>query len=150
MQDTLKELTEKILKFMNVKSDIAVDKLEENAYKLSISGNDLSFLIGYRGQSLESLQSLLALMALRKAGNPISLTLDINGYKDQRIEKIDNLTKTFIDKVRFFEKDVPLPPMNPWERRQVHMLVAEYDDVTSESTGEGPERRVVLKLKRKK
>ena len=58
------------------------------------------------------------------------------------------MAKSYIDRVRFFQKDVELPPMDPWERRQIHMFVSEYDDVVSESVGEGHERRVTLKPKK--
>jgi spoIIIJ-associated protein len=143
----IKSFLNDIFKHLGIKPESSVEEVEEKTYKVTISGNDLSFLIGFRGQSLEALQSILSLMALRKVGEPVSVILDINGYRDQKAERIINLTKSFIDKVRFFQKEVQLPMMNPWERRQVHILVAEYDDVISESTGEGPARRVVLKPK---
>jgi len=57
------------------------------------------------------------------------------------------MARSYIDKVRFFQKEVEMPRMNPWERRQIHIMVAEYDDIISESTGEGDDRRVVLKPK---
>jgi spoIIIJ-associated protein len=57
------------------------------------------------------------------------------------------MARNYIDKVRFFQKEVELPRMNPWERREIHILVSEYDDILSESTGEGTNRRVVLKPK---
>lgn len=147
MIDKLKKHLDTIYKHLKIKPETAIEEIENKTYKITVTGNDLSFLIGFRGESLEALQSLLSLMLLRELGEPVSLVLDINGYKDQKAERIENLAKTFIDKVRFFEKDVVMPPMNPWERRQVHMLVAEYDDIESESTGEGAARRVVLKPK---
>jgi spoIIIJ-associated protein len=76
------------------------------------------------------------------------ITIDINEYRNRKTEKLQDMAKTFIDKVRFFQKDTELPRMSPWERRQIHLLVSEYDDIESESTGEGENRRVVLKLKK--
>ena len=146
---TIKSFLDEIFKHLGIKPDVQIEELDDKAYKITIEGNDLSFLIGFRGESLEALQSIISMMMLRKLGEPVSIILDINGYRDQKAERIVSLTKTFIDKVRFFEKDVEMPPMNPWERRQVHVLVAEYDDVESESTGVGPTRRVVLKPKHK-
>ncbi len=72
--------------------------------------------------------------------------VDINGYRDSRLNKIEDMTKGFIDRVRFHETDVEMPPMNSYERRQVHMFISDYPDIMSESTGEGRARHVVLKL----
>ena len=136
---------EKILKFIGVNPEVKIEKAEDDVYSVNITGDDLNFLIGFRGQSLEALQSLVKLIVFRKTGQQFVLTLDINEYKSRKVENLQDLAKSFIDKVRFFEKEIELPRMNPWERREIHMFVAEYDDVLSESIGEGEDRRVVLK-----
>jgi len=92
----------------------------------------------------------LSLMLFKEKNEWSRLTLDINGYRQQRIEKLQNMAKKFIDRVRFFNNEVELPPMAPWERRQIHMLVTEYDDIDSESFGDGYDRRVILKIKEAK
>jgi spoIIIJ-associated protein len=73
--------------------------------------------------------------------------VDINGYRDSRRTKIEDMVRNFIDRVRFHNSNVEMPPMNSFERRWVHMFVSEYPDIASESLGEGKNRRVVLKLK---
>lgn len=137
-----------ILDYIGVSPEVEVDEKEENNFTVTISGDNLNFLIGFRGQSLEGLQNILKLIVFRNTQVQPILTVDINEYKDRKTEKLQNMAKTFIDKVRFFQKDVELPRMNPWERRQIHVLVSEYDDIESESTGEGDDRRVILKLKK--
>ena len=136
---------EKILKFIGVNPEVKIDKSGDDVYSVNITGDDLNFLIGFRGQSLEALQSLVKLIVFRKTGQQFVLTLDINEYKSRKVENLQDLAKSFIDKVRFFEKEIELPRMNPWERREIHMFVEEYDDILSESIGEGEDRRVVLK-----
>jgi len=136
---------EKILKFIGVNPEVKIEKAEDDVYSVNITGDDLNFLIGFRGQSLEALQSLVKLIVFRKTGEQFVLTLDINEYKSRKVENLQDLAKSFIDKVRFFEKEIELPRMNPWERREIHMFVEEYDDILSESIGEGEDRRVVLK-----
>jgi len=136
---------EKILKFIGVNPEVKIDKSGDDVYSVNITGDDLNFLIGFRGQSLEALQSLVKLIVFRKTGQQFVLTLDINEYKSRKVENLQDLAKSFIDKVRFFEKEIELPRMNPWERREIHLFVEEYDDVISESIGEGEDRRVVLK-----
>jgi spoIIIJ-associated protein len=138
----------KIFSLIGIKPDYTVEVDEDEVYNVKISGENLNFLIGFRGQSLEALQTLLKLIVYRKTEQQIVLSVDINSYKDQKSEKLQEMARGFIDKVRFFEKEIELPFMNPWERRQIHMFVAEYEDITSESTGEGDNRRVVLKPKK--
>lgn len=147
-EKNIKEALENIFKYLSIKPEMEVSEPEENSYDIRISGDDLNFLIGYRGQSLEALQNILKLILFKKTNEHIYISIDINGYTDNKVSRIQELARKFIDKVRFFEKEIELPKMNPWERRQVHMFVSEYDDVSSESTGEEPNRRIVLKPKK--
>lgn len=141
----LKEKLDKILGFLSIKPKVTVEE-EKDSYKIIIEGDNLNFLIGYRGESLNALQSILSMMLFKELGNWIHLVVDINGYRNARQDKIEQITKNFIDRVRFFNNDVPMPSMNPYERRLVHLLVSEYPDVESESAGEGRDRHVVLRL----
>ena len=148
IKEIIEKNLEKIFGYIGVKPEVSVEESEENIFSVNISGDDLNFLIGFRGQSLDALQSLLKLIIFRKTGKQVVLVMDINQYKTNKIEKLQDLAKSFIDKVRFFEKEIELPRMNPWERRQIHVFVEEYDDIMSESIGEGEDRRVVLKPKK--
>jgi spoIIIJ-associated protein len=145
--EEVKKSAEKILGFMNVSPKVTVEEGEEGVINLTIEGDELNFLIGYRGESLDAMQTLVGLMIYKKTGEWTRVVVDINGYRKQKMDKIEQITKTYIDKVRFFGKEVEMNPMTPSERRQVHTLIGEYDDVVSESTGEGQNRRVVLKPK---
>jgi len=146
--EEVKKSAEKILGFMNVSPKVTVEEGEEDVINLTIEGEDLNFLIGYRGESLDALQTLIGLMIFKKTEAWTRVVVDINGYRKQKMDKIEQITKTYIDKVRFFGKEVEMNPMTPSERRQVHTFIGEYDDITSESTGEGQNRRVVLKPKK--
>lgn len=155
--EQLKQTTEDILKHMDVKADILVTEEtvgEETVLNVAIEGDDLSFLIGYRGESLDGLQTVLSLILnkqslrsgeLRQLGTWQRVAVDINGYRKQRQDKIEEITKGYIDRVRFLTKEIEMPPMTAAERRYVHMFVSAYTDVVSESVGEGASRRVVLK-----
>ncbi len=144
-KDALESLLTEFFEKFGIDPNITVDKLENNVYSIKIEGKDLNYLIGFRGQSLDGLQTILGQMFFKNTGEWITTTVDINGYKDAKTERLHEITKRYIDKVRFFESDVKMPPMKPWERRQVHMFVSEYSDIKSESEGEGRDRRVVLK-----
>lgn len=142
--DLTKSLLENIFDHMNIDPDYDVVH-EDDAVKVFITGNDLSFLIGYRGESINALQSLLGMMLYNKLGDRVNLLVDINDYRLSRQEKIEEITKNYIDRVRFSQQEVEMPFMNPFERRQVHLFVSGYDDIESESVGEGRFRRVVLR-----
>ena len=146
--EVIKNTLDNIFGCMKINPNYEINGKDDGIFEVKIQGNNLNFLIGHQGQSLDALQSILHLTVLRQTGEQVTVLIDINGYKDQRAEKIQNMAKSYIDRVRFFQKDVELPPMDPWERRQIHMFVAEYDDVISESSGEGRDRRVTLKPKK--
>lgn len=148
IKELIKKKLNKIFQHIGIKPELSVEEIEENNFNVTVSGDDLNFLIGFRGQSLDGLQNILRLMIYRETQTQPLITLDINDYKSRKTEKIQDMAKTFIDKVRFFQKEVEMPRMSPWERRQIHVLVSEYNDIESESTGEGENRRVVLKPKK--
>jgi spoIIIJ-associated protein len=147
-QESIKSILDNIFGFLQVTPSVEINPSTENIFNIVVEGNNLNALIGFRGYSLQALEDLIELMLFREYNDHTTVVLDINGYKAQRIERIQDLARKLIDKVRFFEKDVEMPPMDPWERRQVHIMIGEYDDIVSESTGEGPSRRVVLKSKK--
>ncbi len=156
MESKIKSVTEELLKKLDVNAGVVVAKQphtetsEEGVetYDVIVEGDDLSFLIGTRGYTLDNMQNVIGLIMYKQTGSRVFANLDINGYKVKKEEKIYEMVKRYIDKVRFFQKDVELPPMSPWERRLVHMFVREYADVVSESTGEGQTRHIILTTKK--
>ncbi len=137
-----------IFKFIGVSPDIDIQTDSEGVVNVGIEGDDLNFLIGYRGESLDALQTLLGVMTFKETGAWETVVVDINGYRKQKQEKIEQIARSYIDKVRFFGKEMEMNIMSPAERRMVHAFVSTYDDVISESTGEGQNRRVVIKPKK--
>ena len=148
MENLIRKKLDEILEFMSVSPEVLIEE-EDGTYKVVMSGEDLSFLIGFRGESLNALQTLVANFVFNEKGEWVHILMDINGYRESRRERIEEMVRGFIDRVRFHNSEVELPTMNAFERRQVHTFVAEYPDIISESTGEGRNRRVVLKLKAK-
>lgn len=133
--------------FLKINPAVSVEELEEDTYGIKIEGPELNFLIGSRGMSLNALQTIISQGMFNKTSKWSTIFIDINDYRNQKMEKLQGMAKKFIDKVRFFKQDVELPPMSSWERRQIHMFVGGYDDVTTESRGEGRDRHIVLKPK---
>jgi len=146
-KDILENLLKGTLDFLGAPSAFAIEDNEDGVL-ISISGNELNHLIGCRGDSLNALQHFLNSAYFNNSGEYTRILVDINGYREQRKDKIEKMVKNFIDRVRFFNQEVEMPAMNPSERRVVHTFVSDYDDVVSESVGAGRDRRVVLKPKK--
>ena len=146
-RDLIEQKITKILDHIGVSAKVAVEPSEEGSFKATLTGEDLGLVIGYHGEGLSSLQNIVSLLVAKDEGEYKHIRIDINGYRSEREEKIKDIVKNSIDKVRFTLGPVELAPMTAEDRRLVHMEMQDYDDVISESTGEGYNRRVVIKPK---
>ncbi len=115
---------------------------------LDIEGEDLGILIGWHGQTLAALQHLLRIMHDTKTHVKLPVVVDVNGYKRRHYEALRALAWRMAEQVR--EKGTPftLEPMSPFERRVVHLALADHPDVVTESTGFGESRKVAILPKR--
>ena len=116
----------------------------ENEVTFSVTGEKLGKLIGHHGDNLKELQMLLSGLKRKNEGG-IRLYLDINGYKENRNQSISELALKTAEQAIKIERNIHLDPMNAYERRIVHTTLQNRDDVTTESTGEGEKRHVVVK-----
>ncbi len=144
---SIKKHLDTILGFIDVSPDVTIKK-DGDAYRVDIEGDDLNFLIGYRGESLDALQYILSHAVFKEKNEWVPITLDINGYRQAKLDKLDEMVKSFVDRARFHQKEIKLPPLTPYERRHVHMLISDYIDVESESRGEGNDRRLYVMPKK--
>lgn len=134
----------KIFEFIDIDPETSITE-DGDAFRVDIKGEELNFLIGYRGESLDALQYILSHAVYKDLDNWVPITLDINGYRQAKLEKLEDMVKGFIDRVRFHQKEIRLPPLTPYERRHIHVLITDYIDVESESRGEGRNRRLFLR-----
>lgn len=118
-----------------------------NQILVEIKGEKVSHLIGYKGKTIESLQSLLNSMLQCENEEYGKVFLEINGYKKQKEEKLKALANKMADNVIRFRKPIRLEPMSAYERLIIHTELAKRDDVETESFGEEPRRRVVIRKK---
>ena len=116
----------------------------ENEISFSLKGEKLGKLIGFHGENIQALQMLLSGLKLRSEG-PIRMYLDIDGYKHNRNQAIIDLANKTAEQAVKIERNIHLDPMNAYDRRIVHTTLQNRDDVTTESTGEGEKRHVVVK-----
>lgn len=116
-----------------------------NTLPIDLKTEDPQILIGEGGQTLLEIQHLLKAILRRKIKESFYIDLDINGYKKKKVEYLKELARTLADEVVFTKKEKTLPPMPAYERRIVHLTLAERPDIITESIGQEPERRTVIK-----
>ena len=116
----------------------------ENEISFSIKGENVGKLIGFHGENLQALQMLLSGLKLKSEG-PVRMYLDVDGYKQNRNQAIIDLANKTAEQAVKIERNIHLDPMNAYDRRIVHTTLQNRDDVTTESTGEGEKRHVVVK-----
>ncbi len=109
-----------------------------------------ALLIGENGQNLLALNHIVKKIADKILGEEkkeekIVFSLDVNDYQAKKIEDLKNLARLNAQRVRYFKKEIIMNPMTSFERRVIHAVLTELPDITTESTGEEPNRRVVIK-----
>ena len=109
-----------------------------------IEGDDSGLLIGARGETLRALQFIVSFLVSRRLGERTNLMVDVEGYQQRRYDSVANLARRVAQRVVQRGRSIPLEPMPPNERRQVHMALAERNDVVTESDGYGDRRKVVI------
>jgi len=124
----------------------ALPSTDETA-AFNIKSENPQVLIGEKGQTLNDIQHLLKTILRKKTitENPFYLDLDINGYKKKKYNYLRELAQSTADEVALIKQEKELDPMPAEERRIIHLELAKRKDVFSESIGQEPERRVVIK-----
>jgi spoIIIJ-associated protein len=110
----------------------------------NVMGDDLGILIGRRGQTLATLQYMLRLIVSHQTKVWTPIVIDVEGYKQRRSEALQALAVRMAEQVRTRGTPFTLEPMPAYERRIIHLALADHPDVTTESTGEGDLRKVVI------
>jgi len=142
---TIKKTTEVF--FQKTTFEVEIEFLPQKDLTLSINlkTEEPQILIGERGQTLAEIQRLLKAILKRKIAEPFFIDLDINGYKKKKAEYLKELARSMADEVVLTKREKNLPPMPAYERRVIHLELAGRSDVTTESIGQEPERRIVIK-----
>jgi len=122
---------------------VSVDELQGNI-TATLEGADLRLLIGRQGHTLEALQYLLHVVVSRHGG-PRQVSLDIGGYRGRREEALRRMARRAAEEAKRSGRPVNLDPMSPGERRVIHLELQDVTGVKTESQGEEPYRRVVVK-----
>jgi spoIIIJ-associated protein len=124
------------------------DEGEASSIGLNIEGEDLGILIGRRGQTMAALQHIVRLILSHKMESKLPIVIDVEGYKQRRCEGLRLLAKRLADQVITRKAPFTMEPMTAFERRVIHLALADHPDVFTESTGFGDARKVVITLKK--
>lgn len=146
-KNNIKEFLDNFLRNVsNKKFDYSVEIVNQNI-EVNIKGEDSGFLIGYRGDVLNSLQTILSSIANKNNDSKIRVILDIENYRDKRKEILENLAIKISKTVSKTGKSITLEPMGAYERKIIHSKLQDNKYVKTHSIGEEPNRRVVISKK---
>ena len=146
--EDIKTFLEDFTKNINTKLNYDV-KVEDEIIKVNIDGEDTGFLIGYRGEVLNSLQLIVSNIACKSSKEKIRVSLNISGYREKREKDLEVLAGKIANTVIKRGKDITLEPMSAYERKVIHTKLQENSKVKTYSIGEEPYRKVVVALNKK-
>ncbi len=135
---------EELIKTLELQAEVEVVSHETTA-EVILKTEESGIIIGYHGEVLEAFQLLLSLMVSRKAGHFMRLSVEVGDYKKNRSEYLESLAQQTKEKVLEEGRPHTLSSLKSWERRVVHMILQDDQDVISESMGEGKDRVLVIK-----
>lgn len=149
MKKTIKEITKTLFEHLLVfDAEPEVEKIDER-YEIKLNCAEPGMLIGKNGETMKALEHILRLLVNKKIKQPVNLSLDIAGYKNKRKQEIEEMAISAAQKAIQSKRVQLLVPMNAYERRIVHVVLSKRDDIETESVGEEPNRRVIIKIKKK-
>ena len=147
-QQLVQRVVEEILGKMNISYTIDCVTYRDSAVRINFTGQDMGLLIGRKGETLNALQYISGLIVNRKREEKIHVVLDVEDYRLKREKALDELAHKLADKVRYTHKNVVMRPMSAQERRIVHTALQNEENISTYSTGNEPNRKVIITYKK--
>jgi spoIIIJ-associated protein len=120
--------------------------IEDDVVLVEVTGENLGLLVGPKGATLHAIEELVRTVVQRQTdGHGVRIHVDVAGYRAKRREALEAFTRTLADKVIETGRAQALEPMSASDRKIVHDTAGEIDGVATESEGEDPRRRVILR-----
>ena len=123
-------------------------KVDKNTYKVDLVGDDLGYLIGRRGDTLDAIQHLCNYSIKRGSEGHIRINVDAEEYREKREDSLRRYARKKAQQVLKNRRRTTLEPMNAYERHVIHATLQEMENITTHSTGVEPNRRVVIEYVR--
>lgn len=143
--EIIKETIGQLLKLIDFQGGVDIDYSDENNILVNIQTEQAGFLIGQAGANLNALQHLARILVSKKNGQPIRFILDVNNYRKNRLELLKELAKDIAKQALSKKVSLVLHPMPAYERRIIHLALADEPEINTQSTGQEPRRRIVVK-----
>lgn len=144
----LKETVEELIGKMGFEAEISAGISEDGgrtAYVCDIRTDESNFLIGQHGMNLQSMQHIARVLFRRKFNENADFVIDINSYRKEKNETIAKMAKGLAEEAILGNHAIVMRPMSPYERRVVHLELSSDERISTESVGEGEDRRIVIK-----
>lgn len=147
--DHTEAVVSKLLHLLNLEAQVsahygASERDGRHNINVDVRGNDLSILIGRRSETLSAFQYVAALIVGKETGQFVQLTVDVEGYRGRREKQLIQMAKRMAEQVAKSGRRQTLEPMPSDERRIIHIALRDHPDVTTESTGDDPYRKVTI------
>ncbi|HSX08830.1 MAG TPA: R3H domain-containing nucleic acid-binding protein [Candidatus Saccharimonadales bacterium] len=140
----IEQLIEKVFSALEIDGTFTLEE-QDDILDIMMETQDTGIVIGYHGEVLESLQLILSLAIAKKIGRFARVSIEVDDYKKNRTEYLHNLAMQVKEKALSENKEQVLSSLKSWERRIIHLYLQDDEQVTSESSGEGKERVLVIK-----
>ncbi len=138
--------TKKLLVLLDQPSTVKIGQ-EKEVFKIHLQTDQPGVLIGFKGKTLNALQTVLGLAVLKRFGPEIKILVDVNDYRQTQEEKLKNLALEAAARAKSEKKSIALPPMSAFERRLIHLFLAADPEIETVSEDKGNQRHVIVKLK---
>jgi spoIIIJ-associated protein len=141
------EVVESLISLLGVDVVLTLKQLHNDDLDgpiFEIEGDDAGLLIGRKGETLKTLQFIVRYIVSHRLDDRVNLMIDVEGYQERRNLALENMARRVARRVSDTGREIALEPMPPNERRIVHLALSDHPRVTTESTGDGISRQVVI------
>ena len=143
--ETIKKTIQEFFQKTSFEVDVEILRPENETIPVRIKTEEPKILIGQNGQTLAEIQRLLKAILKHKVADHFYLDIDINNYREKKNEYLKETARFLADDVALTKKEKILMPMSSYERRIIHLELANRKDIATQSIGEGLERKIVIK-----
>ena len=143
-EETIETFLKGLLEHMGSQAVPHAVKGDDNVYRVDLVGEDLGFLIGHRGETLDAIQHLCNYAINRDVSGHVRVNVDAEEYRQKREDSLRRYARKKAQQVLKARRRTTLEPMNAYERHVIHATLQEMENITTHSTGTEPNRRVVI------
>ena len=140
----IREFLTGLLERMDVEADMEIGPRDNGGINVELSGKNMGAIIGRRGETLDAIQHLTNYVVNHGSDKRMHINIDAESYRAKREDSLSRLAVKMAEKAIKYKRSMALEPMNSYERHVIHTALQDYEGVTTASTGEEPNRRVVV------